>query len=357
MSFSTSISEERRRAAQRPTPLRRGSPGALGRRFLIVLGTFTGALVGLSALLTWTVDPYGALGHNSVGIYASSERDAKPPLMRAMDPDTVLVGSSIVGYIDPSALGPQVFNAAFSAAMPEEIVNFLRHQVDPGTRVVVGLDAHMMNSHAYPLQPDTYATPPTASDLLAYVFGLRPAWAAIEALAASALGRPPSLLPNGQRDTRERMRRHDDLEAPEHGRWLSYLETHHFADFHYDPARLDALYDLHQVAKDKKLELYVFINPLSAPVRDLIARLPAAEAVERFRADVQEALPGAVDLSYAPDLADTDLFFRFDPFHYLPQTGQRVLRRVMARAPVHRPAAAEPPSEASLGVVRGDNYP
>lgn len=315
-----------------------------------------GVILMLTALLVWMVDPYGALGHNSIGIYAESERQAKPAMLHASGSRTILIGSSKVSYIDPGVLGPTAFNAAFSAAMPEEIVNFLRHHVPRGSLVVIGLDSFMMNTHAYPLAPDTFAEVPSITDTLSYLFGLRPAWAAVTALTSHAIGTPPALLPHGQRNAIGQIERHNAMTGFDHAHWLNHVRTQYFSDFVYAPERATALHEMRQVAKERNLTLHVFINPLSEPVRTVIASLPAAEDVQRFRADVRQALPGAVDLSMDPDFADPALYFRFDPFHYLPATGADALRKVMAQPPVA--TTQEPPvAEAPLGVVRGDDYP
>lgn len=310
----------------------------------------------LSALLVWSVDPYGALGHNSMGIYAESERQAKPAMLRAAAPKTILIGSSKVSYIDPGVLGPRAFNASFAAAMPEEIVNFLHHHVPRGSRVVIGLDSFMMNTLAYPLAPQTFAEEVSVFENLSYLFGLRPAGAAVMAAASHAMGASPALLPGGQRNPAERMARHNAMTGYDHAYWLNHVRTQYFTNFAYAPERVEALHTLRRMAEERDLTLHVFINPLSQPVRAVIDALPTAKDVQRFRADVQAALPGAVDLSMDPALADPALYFRFDPFHYLPSTGAKVLRKVMARPPV---ATTQEPQiiQAPLGVVRGDDYP
>ncbi|MGC2856378.1 hypothetical protein ACM64Y_12970 [Novispirillum sp. DQ9] len=352
MSFSTSISDRPRSTPTRTASTRRGSGGARARRYLLRLGVLAAGVLAATAALVWTVDPYDALGRNRVGIYAESERQAKPVMMRAVAPDTVLIGTSKPAYIDPATVGPRAFNAAFAAAMPEEIVNFLRSHVAPGTRVIVALDSFMMNAQAYPLSPDTFSETPSRFATLSYLFALRPAVAAVEAVASRALGKPPLLTSRGQRDPAERMARHDAMTTADYGPWLEYLRTHQYADFRYSAERVEALRALKEVARERDLTLHVFVDPLSTPVREMIATLPAAEDVARFHRDVMAALPGTVDMTALPEFADPDLYFRFDPFHYLPETGARILKEVLSRPPVH---AADPP--APFGVVRDDDYP
>ncbi len=315
-----------------------------------------GIVLTLCGGLVWAVDPYGALGRNSIGIYAESERQAKPAMLRAAAPTTVLIGSSKVSYIDPGVLGPRTFNASFAAAMPEEIVNFLRHHVPRGSRVVVGLDSFMMNTLAYPLAPETFSEEVSLFEDVTYLFGLRPAGAAVMAVASHAMDAPPALLPDGQRNTADRMARHNAMTGFDHAYWLNHVRTRYFTDFAYAPERVEALHDLRRVAEERDFTLHVFINPVSQPVRAVIDSLPAVKHVRRFQEDVRTALPGAVDLSRDPDFADPALYFRFDPFHYLPSTGADVLRKVMAQPPV---ATTQEPAvvEAPLGVVRGDDYP
>lgn len=347
MNSSTSISE-RCGAVRAP----RRSSARTGCAYLARLGVLTAVLVGLGGLLVWSVDPYGALGRNRLGLYAESERQAKPAMLRAAGARAVLIGSSKTAYVDPAPLGPGAFNASFSAAMPEEIVNFLRRDVAPGATVVIGLDTFMMNVNAFPMSPGTFREPSGSRDTLAYVFGLRPAMAAARAVALRAGGRRPVLRANGQRDPTDRLARHTAMTRRDDGRWLDHLRTHHFANFEYSAARVAALRDILDVARSRRLTLYVFVNPLSRPVRGLLEHLPARDDVARFRADVREILPGVVDLSLAPGWEDPDRYFRFDPFHYLPETGRQILRTVLARPPVYRPADAAAP----FGVVRGDSY-
>lgn len=333
--------------------MRARPPQRHGHLYLLLLGGLAALFVGFGGLLVWTVDPYGALGRNSIGIYAESERQAKPGMLLASGAHTVLIGSSKVAYIDPSPLGGTAFNASFSAAMPEEIVNFLTRYVTPGSTVVIGLDPFMMNAHAYPLAPATFGTEPGPWDTLGYVFGLRPAWAAVDTMRQSIQGLPPALKANGQRDPTLRLARHATMEGRDDDAWLIYLRTHQYADFDYSTERVAAFGEILTIARERNLTLFTFINPLSDPVRALLSGLPARKDVERFRSDARKALPGIVDLSMAPGWGEPDLYFRFDPFHYLPDTGARILRTVMGRPPVYQPPANPP----SFGVVRGDSYP
>jgi len=115
-------------------------------------------VIGGSAVTNWLVDPFGKLRRNEIAIYSSSEREAKPQMIHVNPHDGIVVGSSRVTYIDPSSIDRyRLFNAGFSEAMPEEILEFLKLFAVKQRLVVAALDFIMFNERNYPMRKDAFA--------------------------------------------------------------------------------------------------------------------------------------------------------------------------------------------------------
>src|SRR5262245_59355810 len=137
LNSSTSISNKR---------LLGWGAGSAGWAYPVTALATAAALVTLIATTNWRVDPFNRLGRNQLGVYSSSERDAKPKMIREYTHDGLIIGSSRITYIDPLLVRRYtLFNAGFSSAMPEEILNFLHVFAIDQKLVILGLDFLMFN--------------------------------------------------------------------------------------------------------------------------------------------------------------------------------------------------------------------
>ena len=317
MSFSTSISRRR--------TVRAGLLATLAA-FSLVLGLATSAIV--------LVDPFDKLGRNQIGIYAARERETKLSWIRRREHQGLLLGSSKTTYIDPLRLdAPGMFNASFPLALPEELLAFVDQHVHDEDFVLIGLDLYMMNEREFPVRPvelsDGSGLVETARYLISgqvLLYALRDYWRHLQ-------GRTPRLAEAGNVHFESRLARHESMTTVDNGPALTMLSSFHFANFEYSASRVGMLERLRDILEQRRIPYAVFINPLSAPVLDLLERIPAKAAAERFRDDVRRIFPDAADLMRSR-WSNPEGYFRFDPYHYLPEVGARFINEeVLPRLP------------------------
>lgn len=109
-----------------------------------------GAIAGLLSVpvINAAVDPYDVFGHGLVRKSATAnERVFKyRHLVRTEKYETLLMGSSVVGVIDPRSLSDRAYNASFFSATPADTLKMLQALDAAGRlppRLVLGLDPFM----------------------------------------------------------------------------------------------------------------------------------------------------------------------------------------------------------------------
>jgi hypothetical protein len=324
---------------------------ALGWQFifgaLLVLGiTTTGC-----AVTNWIVDPFDRLGRNQLGVYSSSERDAKPQMIQVYRHDGIVIGSSRITYIDPELVhNYALFNAGFSQAMPEEIYDFIRLFGQHEKIVIIGLDFLMFNEREFPLSVGAFAhvhpveivdsrsfTFEDAQHLRDYLVSWNVFVSSLRTLVSGAITRrePPFLSLAGNRNAEVALKR-DAATTMDYSETIAYWRTNILFDFQYSVKRIDILREMQRFLKERGIPYIVFINPENARVMDLIRSLGLYGLDLKFRSDVAGVFPDLVDLSESK-WAATDFYFKRDPGHYLPAAGSAMINEMIeARADLRR---------------------
>lgn len=327
---STSISESPGRAAS-------------GRRF--VLAALGGALVllAVAAAANWVVDPFDKLGRNQIGIYNSSERDAKPQMLVRYPHDALIVGTSRMTFVDPTAIKDyRFFNAAFSEATPEEILDFLSLYAVDQRLVVLGLDFMMFNEVFLPLRanPFTAVAPANGGAPLAsyadvkalrnYLLSWNVTWNTVKTLAQGLLDvNPPVLMPAGNRNAKQKLADDARVTVPDDSDAVEYWRTKTLRDFRYSQARIVALEQIKTLLGERHIPLIVLITPDNASFIALIHELGLYPTYLKFRADMRTIFPDAFDFSESR-WSGIDYRFKSDPGHFLPATGLDMMTEILA---------------------------
>jgi hypothetical protein len=290
------------------------------------------------------VDPYHLLGRNTLGIYVFNERLAKPALIQNASHDAIVIGSSKVTSIDPADITrAHVFNAAFGAALPEEMAWFLQRYAKSGQTVLLGLDFYMFNERAFPLiEKDIFAAD-TRPSRLAYIFDKDIFKVSLDALYLHYIKhQEPLLLSSGMRNQSKDRAQDTALGGNyDYERVLKTLRENHYHDVHYSDRRLEILRRLKTTMAERGVKFLVFINPLNVAVRALIREL-AEQDFQRFRQDVRAILPDIYDLT-GEEFESRDFYYRHDPYHYTTLTGGCFINHILAGqhpvAPPRSPAS------------------
>jgi hypothetical protein len=331
------------------TPAVPGSVPVRARwRSLAVALIAAAALIAVCGAINWLVDPFNRLGRNQLGVYSSSERDAKPQMIRRYPHDGIIIGTSRVANIDPLLIhGYTLFDAAFSDAMPEEILNFLRVFAVGQKLVIIGLDFLMFNERESPLNFSTFRDlTPINAELAAptfktvkrardYLLSWNVFVSSLKTILANTTVRrePPFLLPAGNRNFQSK-----NYSGPviDYSETLNYWRTHTLFDFRYSQERLEILRSIKALLQERKIPYIIFINPENERLMDLIRTVGLYPLNLRFRRDVRDIFPDLVDLSESKWKA-VDYYRKKDPGHYFPEIGAEMVNEMIAARPDLRP--------------------
>jgi hypothetical protein len=294
---------------------------------LIVLASAL-SVMAATALLNWAMDPFGRFGRPAAGYYFETERDIKQGLVRHRQFDGLLMGSSKVAEWQPALItSHRVINAAWSAAVPEEIEYFLRDVQPRAAFIALGLDLFMFNGNGYPrvdASPFRAFDPATLSThLLSLEMLQRGLYVRDQELAR----RRPWVLGDGARNTvadeaADRLKPRDNTEVLERMRGRIY------GQFRFDEGRFEHLRRVKAWTADHCVALVAFLNPMSAPVLSLLPHIGADDDLARFRAGMREVFPDVIDLTMT--LSDEDHYWRADPDHYYPSVGTMIFNAYVA---------------------------
>jgi hypothetical protein len=117
------------------------------KRYLSALFGTILAVTLVIAAINAVIDPFGALGTNTVGLFFSSEREVKWSLVDDHPHDALILGSSKTTYIEPRDFSDyRFFNASFSSGVPEEFREYLKQHGDGVRMVLLGLDFFYVQS-------------------------------------------------------------------------------------------------------------------------------------------------------------------------------------------------------------------
>lgn len=289
-------------------------------------------LLAATAAVNWWIDPFNKLDRNWIGIHGLSERDAKPAMLAGRDWQGVILGSSKTTYIDPEDLAcPGVFNASFPGAVPEEMLEFARSHVGRPRFALIGLDFYMFNERAAPWQPEGLARDRSPAALAEYLLSGRVLLAAVRDLWAHLRGDRPRLAPAGNRNAEAQLARHAAMPGPDYDTTLKLLRSRHFAEVQYSERRLRVLARLRDLLERRGIAYAVFINPLNQAVLETLESLPAHADFQRLRRDLRQIFPDLIDLSES-EWSKAENYFRYDPYHYLPEVGAAFVNRAVLPA-------------------------
>lgn len=289
-------------------------------RFPLLVLTLAAALLGLAGLTNYIVDPFAVWGLPRLGFYTpldvKAERRYKLALRAHGDQRAVILGSSMATHIDPRQLpgGRHILNMGLTAsAIPEmaHLATQLRHE----QAVIIALDFHMVR-HRDGVDMLLDDSPGDQFGPLGGLFSLAVLRESLFTAGCRLSGCTPSVELNGLTSDRDRVR---DEQAMTGYRWepsLSTVERVIFRNLRWSDADIRVLEALKADLDRRGIRVFAFINPMSAPLNDVIRRNGLEPLRERARAEYRRIFPDLLDLSLVPGLDNPELYYKIDPFHY-----------------------------------------
>jgi hypothetical protein len=141
---------------------------------------------------------------------------------------------------------------------------------------------------------------------------------------------PGTLLRNGGRHVPLEIARSEAMSAPAFAVPLATLRGAAFGDFKYSEQRVAYLEKLKAMLIERHIPYVVLVSPENRQMLEMIKASGSQWALEQFRRDVHRIFPEALDYSDSWVSADEN-FLKFDPLHYLPQAGARMVREAIRR--------------------------
>ena len=174
------------------------------------IGICLGNTLGFALLISfmnWKIDPFVFFGQNTLGAYADTEREFKFSKVKYYPHDALLLGSSMVTYINPDDINKyKFFNASFSNALPEEILHFLKHRYHNDLKlVVIGVDIFTLNNEQFKIRREQLYPVESETDLylkncLDYTLSWKMILESITTIQNNLQGKPPIIFHNGQQN-------------------------------------------------------------------------------------------------------------------------------------------------------------
>lgn len=290
--------------------------------------------MGLSASLVYTIDPKRAVQTDINSLSVFQERNAKPWLIQNYKHNAVLLGTSKFAHVDPSDIdtpGLTFFNASFSGALPEEMLDFLNQFVPHARLVILSFDLMTMNELTWGLTDKTFPKPSALRRLdytLRYLVSMDSLKSALIQLVNPTKS-PGLLRRNGGRYVPEELERSKLLRVPHFEKPLETLRGAAYQTFKYSDKRVEYLRKIKALLDERHIQYIVLISPEDEQMMKMIKDAGSYWALQRFRTDIAKIYPSAIDYSESWMSNDSN-FFNHDPLHYMPKAGAVMVREAMS---------------------------
>lgn len=344
------------------------TPFKLYMRFILIVSVT--AFLGM-ACVNWWVDPYNEWGNNTIGLYFSTERQAKKEILN-FPHDAILMGSSRTAAIPTKDLQCFTFyNASFANALPEEIYEYLKTYAFKEKLVVIGFDFYMFNERRFPMLGKN-AWKDRQFGVFEYLLSwnvLRDSFIALHkrfiqhakpmvsndgqtvieqdsshvqtspVVSSSSAG--PSIKTSHQErifmkiKTGETPRRKNKPKEPDpsvdnfdYAKSLAFLSDVHYRDFRFSHERINYLQKIKVLLEERGIEYIIFINPQNFALLNLFKELGYARLFDYWKAQVRGVFPDLIDFACC-DYSNYVDFNPTDASHYKPAVGVEFLNSIL----------------------------
>ncbi|MFT3722025.1 MAG: hypothetical protein QM773_00445 [Hyphomonadaceae bacterium] len=294
---------------------------------------------------------------------------SKKKLVSIIPHDALLLGSSRMMEVSPKDVqGVQAYNAGMGGATPERIRDFLEAFAQPDSTAVIEFDFFMWNEAHTPLERNWFVdsaadSAPAAGNQEShheqaietwvarfipssygqqifsernYVFNLGTLARALAGQSAVRTGggntnAEPLTYPDGQIFNESKLKLHEACLNPpgciERARQLTEAALEgHFGRFVYSETRVHTMEQIRTILRQRNIRYVVLIGPEHEVFLPALMSDRLAPFFQRFKSDVRRIFPDACDFADG-SYANPANYYSWDPFHYLPKTGARLINQ------------------------------
>ncbi|NKB20781.1 MAG: hypothetical protein GKS01_09795 [Alphaproteobacteria bacterium] len=288
-----------------------------------------GVIIGITVVGTanWYLDAYGYWG-NADGVFYSSERKFKASQIGHFEHDGILLGTSRMAHIDPDRVScVKFFNAGFSSASLEEVIEFTERFVKKEKVIVLGLDFQMFEDvkKAKNAQGGFGRTP---RDFIEHLLSLELLYKGVLAARHIRAGLRPKVLANGQRNTSEKDAKNAALGTVQYDIKAVSEFRNRVVQFRMLPESEILLRRLKHLLKQRTKHSVVIFNPINRILADDEGHMD--NLLGRIASTIREVFPDARDLSRS-QYANADRHYKFDYSHFTPDTGVSFVNEALSQ--------------------------
>lgn len=278
-------------------------------------------MVLVVGVFNYTVDPLNYVRANT-NSYFSSERNLKLRMASERNYRGLIIGSSKASYIDTQKIGKpnSILNASFSAALPEEILYFLKARKSGEIWVAIGLDWYMFHEKIPFDVSDMFVT---TSDIAKYLISARTVSYSIRTIYKRFLNRPYKYSDDGSRYVEGKQDCNSGMQGlhtsmnDEYQKVMIMLRDR-FSDFKISKRRLKVLSEIESWGINNGVKIVWWINPYHQDVLSLLKSYKNSD-IDDLPGMIENSVGKVFDLSERyPDKCN---YWSNDPVHYRPDVG------------------------------------
>ena len=265
------------------------------------------------------VDPLNYIRANTK-TYFSSERSLKARLIEDGIFSGLMMGSSKTAHIRPTKINfnKKIFNASFSAALPEEIYSFLVEHNPEVEWIAIGLEWYMFHESRFPYKENVKFSK-NFMDIVRYCLSLDTTIYSIRTIMKRIGGDSSySSTPNGARN-KEKKEAIDRNNSE-----YKYSETLDRLSFRFDDYKISSrrIFDISKIedwGKANNIKIVWWISPYNKEILKLLHSKHNKE-IDNLPIVIKEKVSNFIDLSHK--YKTKDKYWKHDPSHYYQTTGE-----------------------------------
>jgi len=308
-------------------PFKRPQEHSVGTimRFVFFFGNSLLITILVIVGVNFFVDPLAQF-RVSEALFFSSERQVKDRLVERQKYEGLILGSSKVTAIQPEIVFPgrDVLNAAYGAARPEEILDFLQRHSPKVKSLAIGFDLFTISEWYNPYMeaddnPVSYSDAHYLLSIDTFIYSIATLY------KRHVYEEIPQYTKFGALNPAKMAGLECDILKCDYTGALKFIRNNHFSkEFAVSERRLKSVAGIAEWARDNNIYIVAWINPLQREVKKIIEGRVSQENAQ-FREFLSRHFDILLDLSDA--YPDDKYYKRTDPFHFHIEAANEMVAR------------------------------